>query len=242
MVQYSGVDNEEFRHDYIKQQIAKFGSAGLDLLDIGAGLQPYKSYVVGTGLNYFSHDFQEYVPASNSMTPNDDCGSRNIVGIQNEEWNYPKADIVCDILEIPQSKKYDIILCTEVLEHVPDPVRVFELISKLLKPSGVCIISVPLISLMHQAPYWFQSGLSPFWFDYWADRFDIEVISNEISGDYIDFSVQEFDRFIRAAKLNWRVAKIMKILIHYFGKKIEPSTLQCAGFNTLLTGRKLPLL
>ena len=40
--------------------------------------------------------------------------------------------------------KFDFILCSEVLEHVPTPVeRAFATLSKLLKPTGVLIFTVP---------------------------------------------------------------------------------------------------
>src|SRR5262249_45792477 len=40
--------------------------------------------------------------------------------------------------------KYDFIICSEVLEHVPDPVeRAFDTLSKLLKPNGALILTVP---------------------------------------------------------------------------------------------------
>ena len=40
--------------------------------------------------------------------------------------------------------KYDFVICSEVLEHVPDPVdRAFATLGRLLKPAGVLILTVP---------------------------------------------------------------------------------------------------
>jgi len=40
--------------------------------------------------------------------------------------------------------KYDFVICSEVLEHVPDPVdRAFVVLGRLLKPTGVLILTVP---------------------------------------------------------------------------------------------------
>ena len=41
------------------------------------------------------------------------------------------------------TKRYDFILCTEVIEHTGKPQLVIDNISKVLKPGGVAIISLP---------------------------------------------------------------------------------------------------
>lgn len=53
---------------------------------------------------------------------------------------------VCEEI-IPESEigRYDAVICIEVLEHVPDPVSVIDLFSKLLRPGGCLYITVPNI-------------------------------------------------------------------------------------------------
>ena len=42
-------------------------------------------------------------------------------------YQYDAIDYVCDIAEIPVfDGSFDVILCTEVLEHVPDPIAVIK--------------------------------------------------------------------------------------------------------------------
>jgi SAM-dependent methyltransferase len=51
-----------------------------------------------------------------------------------------------DLTVPPQADlgKYDFIICSEVLEHVPEPIeRAFQTLCKLLKPTGVLILTVP---------------------------------------------------------------------------------------------------
>jgi 2-polyprenyl-3-methyl-5-hydroxy-6-metoxy-1,4-benzoquinol methylase len=93
-------------------------------------------------------------------------------------------------------EKYEVVLCTEVLEHIPDPVRAFKKLSNLASSRGYVLISVPFLSLMHQAPYWYSSGISPYWFEYWAKEYDLEIIKLEVSGDYIDLMKQEVARLL----------------------------------------------
>lgn len=47
------------------------------------------------------------------------------------------------IEEVIGDKKFDIIICTEVLEHLLDPAKHIGSFSKLLKEGGKCIISLP---------------------------------------------------------------------------------------------------
>ena len=42
-------------------------------------------------------------------------------------------------------RKMDLIIFNHSLEHMPDPIKIFHHISKLLKKNGVCLISIPII-------------------------------------------------------------------------------------------------
>lgn len=39
--------------------------------------------------------------------------------------------------------QYDFVICSDVLEHVPDPVTAFATLARVLKPAGILILSVP---------------------------------------------------------------------------------------------------
>lgn len=180
--------NEEFRHGWVIKSMTSLArdSTNRKLLDVGAGASPYRDALLGLGYEYHSHDFNSYSPQTESSPG----------GLQNETWSYHSHDFVCDILDIPSLHKYDFIVCTEVLEHVPDPVRAFSHMVSLLNPGGVLVVTVPFMSLMNQAPYWFQSGLSPFWFEYWGARNSLATIEISVFGDYVDFMNQELTRTI----------------------------------------------
>jgi SAM-dependent methyltransferase len=53
--------------------------------------------------------------------------------------------------EIPQ-KTYDVIICLDVLEHVPDPPAIIEQFDKFLKDDGRLIISAPFFLVNSQFP------------------------------------------------------------------------------------------
>lgn len=47
---------------------------------------------------------------------------------------------------------YDSAICLEVLEHVPNPHQAIKEIRRILKPSGIVLISVPHLSRLHDIP------------------------------------------------------------------------------------------
>lgn len=71
---------------------------------------------------------------------------------------FPDIDIVADIQNMPnvESNKFDTIICTQVLEHVPSPFQAANELYRILKPGGKLIISVPFLNNYHMEPhdYW----------------------------------------------------------------------------------------
>jgi SAM-dependent methyltransferase len=223
-------ENEAYRNDWVEIQIQVMGGSDVGAkkcLDVGAGLSPYKNAIEKAGFIYFSHDFAKYDPAK--------IESQNI-GLQNDTWDYPNHDYVCDVLDIPESNKFDLLVCTEVLEHVPDPVKVLEKLANLLAPGGSLLITAPLLSLIHQAPYYFSSGLSPFWYEYHADRLKLEVTHIEISGDFTDLLIQEIQRFLSQIPLLRGFSNLTKLVsqIKRFRRFIHHSISESGGFGVFV--------
>jgi SAM-dependent methyltransferase len=65
----------------------------------------------------------------------------------------PLVDLVCNAEDMPLNDNfYDLILCTEVLEHTANPQRIVDECYRVLKPGGVLIITVPSIFPIHGYP------------------------------------------------------------------------------------------
>jgi ubiquinone/menaquinone biosynthesis C-methylase UbiE len=125
---------------------------GSKILDAGAGRLRWKKHC--RHLQYVSQDFCQY------------HGKECETGLQNTKWEYPHIDIVSDIVDIPvEDETFDAVLCTEVLEHVPNPNRVLEELVRVTKPEGVLIITAPFCSLTHMAPYHYCTGFNRYWFE-----------------------------------------------------------------------------
>jgi hypothetical protein len=227
--QHSKVKNVIHQREWVEHEIL-FASLGVlenRVLDVGAGLSPYKSHLVMNGFHYVSHDFNSYVPDSKANP-----------GLQDASWIYPKHDYNCDILEIPAEKEFSLVLCTEVLEHVPDPVAALRKMSELCQVNGYIIITCPFLSLMHQAPYWFSSGLSPYWIKHWSREFNLEVIKVEVCGDYVDLMIQEIVRLLTCRFPIRGIFRLVSIL-HLFRPLIPKQIKDSGGFGTLAVLRKV---
>ncbi|KKS98622.1 MAG: type 11 methyltransferase [Candidatus Gottesmanbacteria bacterium GW2011_GWA2_43_14] len=145
------------RHDWTIEQLKKLPK-GSTVLDVGAGSAPFKSYL--NHCRYTSQDF--------CQTPN---------------LNYGKIDVISDIRSIPlPDNSFDVILCTEVLEHVPYPIEAVQEMSRLLKSGGKLILTSPLGSGLHQIPYHFYGGFTKFWYLKFLPENKLTVDSIEYSG------------------------------------------------------------
>ena len=137
--------NRMRRDNWLTEQASNI-SAGSKVIDIGAGGCPHREK-----FNHCEYFTQDFVQLSDSQ-------------IQNQE-GYGKIDFVSDILNIPvPDKSYDVILCSEVIEHIPDPISAIKEMSRILKPGGTLLITAPLQSGLHQEPYHFYGGYTKHWY------------------------------------------------------------------------------
>lgn len=116
---------------YLNEFISKAASTlpeSAVVLDAGAGNCPYKPLF--QHVKYEAADFCE------------------------ADMRYASMDYVCDLASIPVAdNRYDFILCSQVLEHVPEPEKVLEELYRVLKPGGELFLSVPLFFPEHGVPY-----------------------------------------------------------------------------------------
>ena len=193
------------RHQWMTK-IAKTIQAGSNVLDAGAGTGPYRHLF--SHCNYKTQDF--------CRTPS-------------SEGKYTKIDYICNITEIPVSdESFDVIICTEVLEHTPEPIKVIEEFSRILRPSGRLFITAPLGCGIHQEPYIFYGGYTPFWYERFLRMYGFEDLKIIANCGFFRHYAQESRRFIRYLfpKDMGKVAKILtfplKALLSIWFRKIIP--------------------
>lgn len=175
-----GLNNEKNRIEWISH-ILKTIPSGARILDAGAGEKKFKDFC--KHLNYVSQDFNQY------------DGIGNTQGLQTHSWVQNSIDIVSDIIEIPEpNQSFDVILCTEVFEHLPEPILAISEFSRLLRKDGLLIVTAPFCSLTHFAPYHFYTGFNKYFYEAHLPRYDFEIISLEENGNYFEYLAQELRR------------------------------------------------
>ncbi len=96
------------------------------VLDLGAGTQPYAPLVRRFVTRYVTLDRMN-------------C--------------FPPPAVVGEGSALPfKAASFDGLLCTQVLEHVPDPAALLQEIARVLKPGADALLTVPLNAGVHLAP------------------------------------------------------------------------------------------
>jgi SAM-dependent methyltransferase len=170
--------NLVFRDRWVAAQAATL-PAGARVLDIGAGSCPYRSL--------FAHC---------------DYRTQDFSGLQDDQLRhggYGRIDYVCDAADIPAPEaSFDALLCTEVLEHLVDPVRVVKEFARLLRPGGRLMLTAPLGSGIHQEPHHYFGGFTPWWYRKFLTEAGFDDIRIEANAGSFRFFSQEAIRFQRS--------------------------------------------
>jgi len=143
------------RDEWIKQK-AKMIDSGSRVLDAGAGQCPYRHLF--SHCDYKAQDFAQYK------------------GSETESWQYKDLDYVSDITNIPVAdNSFDVVICTEVLEHLPRPIEALKELSRVLDHGGRLLLTAPLSSGIHQTPYFFYGGYSPQFYSKFLSENGLEI-------------------------------------------------------------------
>jgi len=114
--------------EFLDHKINEYIIEGNLVADIGCGEQPWRSQIEKLGGIYLGIDITQ--------------DSQNSI------------DIIANINQLPLTNKLvDNILCTEVLEHVSNADSAFSEFSRILKPGGHIILTLPFAYPLHEEPY-----------------------------------------------------------------------------------------
>jgi len=152
----------------IKQLSQKVGGR---ILDIGCGQKPYKNL-----FNYI-----EYI-------------GLEIDSPQNR--TYKKADIFYDGKKIPfEANSFDTVLISQVFEHIFTPGEILSEISRISRPNGLLIMTVPFIWDEHEQPFDF-ARYSSFGIKYLLEQHGFQIVSLQKSINDIRVIFQLINAFL----------------------------------------------
>lgn len=112
---------------FVIEVAEKYDKKGKKLLDVGAEGSRYKKYF--KKVRYYSQDVEQNEVASIDFVGDLNAGLKGV-----------------------KAASFDYILCTQVLEHLQKPAKVFEEFNRLLKPGGRLFLTTNFLYQIHMAP------------------------------------------------------------------------------------------
>ncbi|MEO8692724.1 MAG: class I SAM-dependent methyltransferase [Acidimicrobiales bacterium] len=168
---------------------------GAVVLDAGAGAGPYRS-LFADGVTYESADIAQIAKRYTDLT------------------------YVCDLTAIPvEERRFDRVICNQVLEHVAAPAAVLAELHRVLKPGGELWVSAPLFYEEHEKPYDFYRYTQFGWRHLAASAGFVVRDLEWVEGYYGTFSYQLAMAARHLPKRDFGVRVVAGLAAHYFARR-----------------------
>ena len=153
-----------------------------------------------------------------------------------EDFNYQSTDMPggfydephdfeCELHDIPKDNNtYDVVVLTQVLEHVPDPESTLTEICRVLKSNGKLLLSVPLNGPLHGEP-WHYFQFTHYGLDQLAKKAGFKIVEMEKVGGAF---------WLIGKRLPVAFGKLLKQYDPFRAKKRNQSLLLCIVMTLLL--------
>jgi len=133
---------------------------GVKVADVGCGEQPLRRTIEDLGGLYTGIDVTQNAQRS--------------------------VDIVADISALPvRASTFDVVLCSDVLEHLRTPTQALAELSRVLRAGGSLVLSVPFAYPLHEVPHDYLR-FTPYWFAMWAEPNGFTVARSERLGHELE--------------------------------------------------------
>lgn len=162
-------------------------------LDVGCGDQPYRSLLL-------QPPFQ-----ISELLGLDRAGPR---------CQHTPPDLVWHNGTIPlPDASIDSALCTEVLEHSPDPVRILAEVHRVLNPGGSLLVTIPFLWPLHEVPNdWCR--YTPFALTRILESAGFFVVEVRPLGGYDHSLAQILGLWLRRRPMNWLLRSLLTVLLY----------------------------
>lgn len=162
---------------WLRARVGVDHQAILDLIEIAQNVADRDSIVLDAGAGeaqyrrFFSHT--RYIAL-------DFCKG-------DSSWNYTNLDVIGNLFSIPLVDDIcDVAICTQVLEHLPEPKLALKELNRVMRPGGHLFVSVPQWWFQHQKPHDYYRYTS-FGLRYLFEQAGFEVVFVKPIGGYFWF-------------------------------------------------------
>ncbi|MDX2054576.1 MAG: class I SAM-dependent methyltransferase [Polyangiaceae bacterium] len=171
------------------------------VLDVGCGLQPYRAFL--------------------------DVAQTEYIGLDREgPLSRPTLVGNAEAIPLPDSS-VDVVLSTQVLEHLPEPALALKEALRVLRPGGRLILSVPGVWPAHETPH-----------DYW--RFTRDGVVHLMRSHGVDFDeVVGLGKFWATLGQMANLALYRSVLLREFVPLVN---LVCRGMDRLASREELAMV
>jgi SAM-dependent methyltransferase len=191
------------------------------LLDFGCGRKPYQ--------NLFS--VSDYIGVDMEQTGHNHINSM--------------VDVFYDGKHIPfPDHSFDSVFCSEVLEHIFNPDEILTELSRVTKPQGRMLITVPFCWNEHEIPYDY-ARYSTFGITHLLQKHDFKIIECKKSGNFVQvlfqlWALYFFELFKKLGKTGYILSMILIAPVNLVGSiilLIMPKN-DSMYFNTIILAEK----
>jgi SAM-dependent methyltransferase len=195
---------------FVRECLRRYVSAGTRVGDLGCGEQPFREEVEQLGGSYIGID----------LTQNRDAS----------------VEVLADAGALPfPENHFDVILCTELLEHLADPRRAIAEMARVIRKTGRVILTVPFMYPLHEEPRDYLR-LTPHAMQDYARTGGLEVESLRTAGNELEVMATVWANLWCRSSLARRCAVVDRLLLPLFFAPVNG----LGGAASLLLHRCLP--
>jgi SAM-dependent methyltransferase len=185
-----------------------------------AHVSPGSWYLVGLYVEAYEQTIQQYarghlLDLGCGMVPfyglyRDQVTDNTCIDWENSLHANPYLDVVADLNHpFPLSdNQYDVVLCTDVLEHIANPFAFMAETARVLAPNGHLLLTVPFFYWLHETPFDYYRYTEFALRKMCADN-SLEVLSIQAYGGYLDVLLDLINKGIASQK--WAIKLLLSL-------------------------------